>query len=236
MIHFPKTMPAPTSLAAEKVKSSGTYRQDDVIQQLKRDFCDKCYICESKSPSTINLEHFEPHQGDVDKKFDWNNLFWSCGHCNNTKLNKFNRILNCTIEADRVETQIRYECELFPKSMPRFIPLSDDERVRGTCELLNAVFCGTTPLKAIESDYLRDKLISEICQFNKWLLRYFGLETFNDRKLAIAMVKGYLSKEGPFTAFMRWIVRSREPLLSGLADHLPSDFPRLSNEENPSSS
>ena len=33
------------------------------------------------------VEHLLPHlDGKYPKrKFDWNNLFWSCGHCNNVK-------------------------------------------------------------------------------------------------------------------------------------------------------
>lgn len=34
------------------------------------------------------MEHLLPHKNGkyLDRKFDWNNLFWACGHCNNVKI------------------------------------------------------------------------------------------------------------------------------------------------------
>jgi len=80
MIYFEKSQPAPECLEKEKSKKSGNYKCAGVLKRLKDDFKNKCYICESKAPTTINVEHFKSHQGDSDLKFDWNNLFWSCGH------------------------------------------------------------------------------------------------------------------------------------------------------------
>lgn len=36
-----------------------------------------------------NVEHLLPHKNGkcLDRKFDWENLFWSCGHCNAIKNN-----------------------------------------------------------------------------------------------------------------------------------------------------
>ncbi len=100
MVHFEKSQPAPTCLETEKGKANGDYKCENVLDRIKDDFMNKCYICEYKEPESINVEHFIPHEGDKDLKFDWNNLFWSCSHCNNTKLNNYDNILNCTIEAD----------------------------------------------------------------------------------------------------------------------------------------
>jgi 5-methylcytosine-specific restriction endonuclease McrA len=80
-----------------------------VLNRIQTDFRNKCYLCEFKAPTNINTEHFFPHKGNVDLKFDWNNLFYCCGHCNNTKGDRpeFDEILNCTIEADEIESKIR---------------------------------------------------------------------------------------------------------------------------------
>lgn len=48
MIKVDRTFPAPESLAEEARKASGSYSKPDVVQQLKHDFYDKCYICGSK--------------------------------------------------------------------------------------------------------------------------------------------------------------------------------------------
>ncbi|MCP5046806.1 MAG: HNH endonuclease, partial [bacterium] len=79
-----------------KEKSRRRLQMRGVLERVKRDFKNKCYICEYKEPPSINIEHFLPHRGDKDLKFDWDNLFWSCAHCNNTKGDKFDNILNCT--------------------------------------------------------------------------------------------------------------------------------------------
>jgi uncharacterized protein (TIGR02646 family) len=93
MIYIQKSQPAPECLAQQK-----DYKCGDVIPRLKADFHNKCYLCEDKGITSINVEHFIPHRGDKNLMYDWDNLFYSCGHCNNTKLAipKFNNILNCT--------------------------------------------------------------------------------------------------------------------------------------------
>ena len=69
MLFFAKSQPA------------GDYKCGDVLELLKNDFKNKCYICECKeSLISRNTEHFIPHKGDKNLKFDWNNLFWSCSH------------------------------------------------------------------------------------------------------------------------------------------------------------
>lgn len=57
-----------------------------------------CYICENKQITSYQIEHLAPHHGNMDLKFDWNNLFLACAHCNNAKLDKFDPIIDCTKE------------------------------------------------------------------------------------------------------------------------------------------
>ena len=66
-------------------------------------FHGKCYICENKEGiSSFQIEHLKPHRENADLKYDWNNLFWSCAHCNNIKNAKYDPILDCTqVEVDR---------------------------------------------------------------------------------------------------------------------------------------
>ena len=67
-----------------KIASEQDYRKGEVFRTLVDDCHGKCYICEDK-PTTINVEHIIPHRSDPALKFDWNNLFIACGHCNNIK-------------------------------------------------------------------------------------------------------------------------------------------------------
>ena len=45
MIKVERSFPAPGSLAEEAKKANGRYDKQDVIERLKEDFHNKCYIC-----------------------------------------------------------------------------------------------------------------------------------------------------------------------------------------------
>ena len=174
MVYFEKSQPAPACLATEKLKKSGDYKCGDVLDRLQADFKNKCYICETKAPTTINVEHFIAHKGDINLKFDWDNLFWSCAHCNNTKLDKYNNLLNCTIITDNVEQRLRYKMRPFPYEKVKIEALDNDPKTLGTQCFLLEVYNGTTNLKTIESANLRNLLLEEICKFQRLLLNYFN--------------------------------------------------------------
>ena len=99
MVKIERSFPAPESLADEEKKKNGCYNCKDVVERLKRDFHDKCYICELKHLQDPEVEHLLPHKNGLypERKFDWNNLFWSCGHCNKVKNNRKydERIIDC---------------------------------------------------------------------------------------------------------------------------------------------
>lgn len=88
MVKVERSFPAPKSLAMEAKKKDGSYSGMDVIERLKEDFNNKCYICELKDLQDPQIEHLLPHKNRkyLERKFDWNNLFWVCGHCNNVKI------------------------------------------------------------------------------------------------------------------------------------------------------
>ena len=105
MVYFEKSQPAPDCLEVEKDKAGGDYKCGDVLDRIKTDFKNKCYICGYKEPVTINVEHFRPHKGNNDLKFQWENLFWSCSHCNNTKLDNYDDIIDCTDLNEDIENR-----------------------------------------------------------------------------------------------------------------------------------
>ncbi|MDE7326889.1 MAG: hypothetical protein K2N63_11535 [Lachnospiraceae bacterium] len=45
MIKVERSFPAPVSLAQEAKKKTGSYLEPDVVDRLKQDFQNKCYIC-----------------------------------------------------------------------------------------------------------------------------------------------------------------------------------------------
>ena len=89
MVKVARSFPAPESLAEEAKKANGRYDRADVIERLKRDFHNKCYICGMKELQDPNVEHLLPHKNGKypERKFDWENLFWACRHCNGVKNN-----------------------------------------------------------------------------------------------------------------------------------------------------
>ena len=188
MVYFEKSQPAPTCLAIEKAKANGSYNCEDVRVRLQFDFKNKCYICEQSHITNIQTEHFEAHQGNIDKKFDWNNLFFACGHCNNTKLAKYDNILNCTVKTDNVEENLYYRPIQLPRSRVEIIALEDDIKTQNTRDLLLDIYNGTTPAKIQESENIKLHLSQEIALFYKALLK------FEKYKTDLKVQKKYLSK------------------------------------------
>lgn len=207
MVYFEKSQPAPNSLAIEKTKKSGKYNNKDVMDRLKQDFCSKCYICEYKSTSIV-VEHFKPHKNNIDLKFDWDNLFLACNHCNSAKGDKFGNILNCTIKTDCVDTAISYNFIPFPKEKLQFIPQNTNKKTHHTVLLLDRVFNQDfTATKSIESVNLRDKLLDNIYDFQKLLIDYYENE---NKEYFLEQIKSQLNKSSEFTAFKRQIIRNSE--------------------------
>lgn len=63
MINFTKTVPSQEvldKLAAEKEKANGDYGLKEVLDAVEEEFHGKCYICEQKGLTSINVGHFIP--------------------------------------------------------------------------------------------------------------------------------------------------------------------------------
>ncbi len=216
MINIKKSTPPPACLENEKEKASGNYRCGDVLERTRKDFLNKCYICELGFPTTVNVEHFVPHKGDKNLKFDWNNLFWSCGHCNNTKIDRYENILNCTNPEHDVMNWIEYELKPFPTTTIEVHAIPDQKNnplVQNTVRLLKDVYNGTTTLKKLEAENLRTLLLNECTDFQEQLERYYNCEHEEDKALLYRIITKHLSKDSPFTAFKRWVIKQNPVFL-----------------------
>ncbi|WEA38042.1 HNH endonuclease [Lysinibacillus fusiformis] len=218
MIYFERSQPEPDSLQIERSKINGSYSSTDVLERLKSDFKDKCYICETKNPTSINVEHLIPHRGDKSLKFKWDNLFWSCAHCNNIKLAKYDNILDCTNAEEKVEESIKLKIDPYPLTEIEVIPLRNDEKVDDTVELLKKVYNGNTALKTIESEYIRDLLLKEILQFCNYLSELISSQTTTKKQYYYMLVKESLDSSSPFASFKRWIVKDTPRLKEKLEE------------------
>ena len=224
MIFHAKSQPAPECLAAEKAKANGNYNCGDVLERLKTDFKNKCYLCESKEPHSINTEHFRPHRGNKDLKFDWDNLFYCCSHCNNTKLAKpeYDDILNCTIENEEVDRKIKYHINPFPKEKAEISAIEiENTKVASTVELLNNIYNGTTELKIIEAANIRSRLLKEIRSFQDLLFEYFDDSyTEEEREKIKSAIIRHLRPSSNFTAFKLWVIRDNEELSNEFKEYV----------------
>lgn len=207
MFNTKRTYPEPESLNKQKKIISGKYNLKDVLDELIKIFYNKCYLCEEKYISSINVEHLISHQGNINLKFDWENLFLGCSHCNNQKNDKFDDILDCT--KDDVVNSMKYELPTrFPKAKVKIVAVNTDKKTKETVKLLNLIYEGKTATKDKESANIKIKVMFEIDRFETLLNK---ISDINNIPIDLQKeLKESLSKESPFSAFKRWIVKNNK--------------------------
>jgi len=192
------------------IKSEQDYRKDEVLKILAKDCHNKCYICEDKS-TTINVEHIVPHRSNNMLKFDWNNLFIACGHCNSIKHVKYDEILDPT-KCDP-EEHIALSIEVTDNLMEQVQveSLRTDRGTVQTAELLGLVYNGgSTAVKDIECSNLRNEhLMPNIRLFYQYIRNYHEEPDLGYDK----MICREIDRSSAFAAFKRKIVRD-DPKLS----------------------
>jgi HNH endonuclease len=217
MLFFNKSHPGPECLENQKC-ISGDYKCGDVVARLETDFHNKCYLCEIKYPTNINVEHFIPHKGDIDLKFSWNNLFFSCVHCNKIKGTKEN-LLDCTID-EEIEHKLKYGFSSFSENEITIEAMENEERIVNTQNLLSSIFYGSTKLAKLESSNLRKKLVDDLNQFWNKINNYIDSTEENIKHLIFLDIQEELSKNSSFTSFKRWIIRSDNELFDEFGEYI----------------
>lgn len=210
MFNVSRPAEAPESLAERK-----SYSEEDVVNKLREIFYDKCYLCEIKDPTSINVEHFDAHQGNLDKKFDWNNLFYVCGRCNNIKLAKYNNLLDCTnndVDVFRLIKQLPPHTPYQSKIIIE--PMAADDKTIETADLLDEIFnTEKTINKKITGKYLRKKVFHKYNRFLELVNEYLDDELPQERKdEALVRLQVLMSRKQEFSAFIRWVVLEDEYL------------------------
>lgn len=221
MIYLPKSQPAPSCLEDEKKKANGSYNCDTVVERLFNDFHNKCYICEKKAPLSINVEHFISHQGNKDLKFDWNNLFYVCAHCNNSKLTGYDDILNCTTDV-YIEHRIDYFLNPIPRELPIIKAIAKDAVTKKTVELLDKIYNGHTIQKRIEAANLRRDLLKDVRHFYELLHEYDDAEVESLKEIYKLKIISELHSSSSFTAFKRYIIRKSKHFFPLFSDYTES--------------
>ena len=205
MVKVERSFPAPDSLAEEARKVDGKYDKPDVIERLKKDFHNKCYICEMKELQDPNVEHLLPHKNGKypERKFDWENLFWSCSHCNGVKNNgKYDDgILDCC--KDDPEKVLSFSLENDDVTIT--ILDADNELQKRTAQLVTEVFSlKNTGMRIYRSDQRLKLLQKEMNVLYKQLEK---LHKKPESKVIMRMIESLLRRESAFAAFKRCYVR-----------------------------
>ena len=194
----------PASLADRR-----KYDSEDVWEALNKVFHKKCYICETSEPQDINVEHFIPHKGDEDLKFDWNNLYFSCARCNNIKLAKYDDLLDCCDPNINVIQAIKHLPPTTPYAKHLQIEAQyDDDKTKLTAELLDKIFNSEhTPNKAISASFLRKRVFDQYNLLLTQLNNYYDPVSLPEEKAnAVARIKILLKATSPYSAFISWCI------------------------------
>lgn len=214
-----KAQKAIESLKKAKSKNS-TYNTVEVNVALRDMFHGKCYICENKQITSYQIEHLSPHRGNADLKYDWNNLYLACAHCNNTKLGKYDPIIDCTKE--NVENMIAFRKKGYfgIEEELEFEMFDSREETINTQKLLREVYYGSTPQKKMEAKILRRTLRKELSTFKEYVREYQDAEEEEKEDLKY-LLKQELGDSSPFAAFKRWLIRDHKDAYPDLLKYLP---------------
>jgi len=194
-----RSLPVGVTITSEK-----DYRSGIVLEMLAEDCHQKCYICEDK-PTSINVEHIVSHRSDPKLKYDWNNLFIACPHCNNIKGTKYDDTLNpaeCDPE-EHIELSVDITDDFIEEV--RIEPIKRDSCTLRTVELLGYVYNGgSTDIKEIECANLRNEhLLPDIQRFMQFVKGYYDEPDLGYDVL----IKKEVSRASKFAAFKRRIIR-----------------------------
>lgn len=213
MVKIDKT-PLPDNTA---IKNEDDYRKGTVFDLIVKDCRNKCYICEDGKPVGINVEHRVSHKGDTALKYDWNNLFLSCTHCNNTKGTAFDNIIDpVKVDPEKyIDLAISTTEDLREKVIVR--KTVDTEYIDKTVQLLECVYNGdSTDIKKLECANLRNKIMQEINRFQLYINGY-NEENSSGYHTIIAEE---ISRSSAFAAFKRKIIRDDPQIASHFTEAL----------------
>ncbi|WP_433690670.1 hypothetical protein [Pseudomonas monteilii] len=217
MFNVVRSKTIPESLLAQR-----SYSDPDVLEALNEAFHGKCYICETKEPLSLNVEHFQAHQGCSVKKFDWGNLYYSCGRCNNFKRHLYDDILDCADLNCDVLRLIRHTPPVTPYAKISIQAMRDDPKAVRTAELLTRIFNeDDTGNKAIVSTHLRKRVYKRFAKVIEHINVYIDDDQLPAaRKLALEHLKALMDVKQEYSAFLRWVVIDSPPLYDLLKDSI----------------
>lgn len=202
MIRVDKSANIPRSLLTTQA-----YDGQDVQRQLLQDQHRKCYLCECKVEPNYHIEHLNSQAN----RQDWNNLFLSCGYCNDKKLALYDNILNPT--TNNIEEIIEQRLDTYSKEAV-FRSNDNSIGVKQTVKLLENIFNGKEHdpnFRSPHEEVFYDKIEMLINDFMRKVISY----RLNSSQTNEAIVREELAIDKEMLGFKYWIIRD-EPTLNAV--------------------
>lgn len=208
MIKIERSAKAPESLKAQK-----SYTEPDVIQLLQKNFHKKCYICELGELSDSVVEHLLPHHNGeyIERKFDWNNLFLSCPHCNSVK-NRARYECNI-IDCCRIDPETLIDHRVNEKKVYVTCRYGiESEEAKNTAALVQDCFeLRNTGIRTAGAEYRTEQLRLTKFRFERNLRKYMQMDSDTPQKQRLfRTLRGMISRKSKFSGFMRTYIRDHK--------------------------
>lgn len=206
MIRVYRTEPEPESL-----KDKGNRWEKDLLTRLQQDFHDKCYICGKRLDADGEVEHLLPVLGTQhpERKYQWSNLFWSCGHCNGIKSTRTGILDCCTYDP---ETYLRQKGDGtgedgFQVEVEPLVP--NHLEAEATAKLIKECYSATnTAMRELICEKKREKLKDRIDTIDGALLTYVEMRDNNeDLTVQREILQGMVQLDREYAGFVRTEVR-----------------------------
>jgi hypothetical protein len=207
----------------ESLQHQRKYDGEDVYSILEDIFFKKCYLCETKEPQDINVEHFHAHAGNFDKKFDWNNLYFACSRCNNIKGDRYNNLVDCCDPQQDAFRAIKHVPPVTPYAKTVHIKaMSDDAKALETEAVLDKIFNSEhTVNKKVSGSFLRRKIFDQYNVLLTQIISYYSpVAMAIEKEQAVERMKVLINRTEPYSAFIRWSILDDAELAPLLQDFM----------------
>ena len=202
MIKVEKSATIPESLLTTQA-----YDGQDVQRQLLCDQHRKCYICECAVEANYHIEHLNSQAN----RQDWNNLFLSCGYCNDKKLALYDNLLNPA--TNNIEDIIEQRLDTYSKEA-EFRSENNSTEVKQTIKLLENIFNGKEHdpnFRSPHEEVFYDRVEMSINDFMRKVIDY----RMNSSQTNEDIVREELAIGKELLGFKYWIIRD-EPALNAV--------------------
>lgn len=213
-----KSVKAIDALKKAKMSDSG-YNIGVVTDAIVAMFHEKCYICENKCLVSMSIDHLVPHRNDRDLKYDYDNLFLSCTHCNNIKGARYDKILDCTKVKVDDKIAFRAKGNILTGRQYYAEALENDSRVLETANLVNEVYTGNTCQKRFEAKNIIKLLNDEYVNFRS-LLRDYKNSMGQIKEDSYYCIVRELREDSSFAGFKRWVIKDSQEEYPEFAEFL----------------